>query len=207
MACFTDLATVKAALNITGTESDAVLQAIVDGVNAAMLQFFYLTDCGPTAYSSSYDVVDDVASLWLQEYPVISVDQVLVDGVVQDPATYYLDNRVGELGHLRRKFGGSVAAPAQWPVGPQVVQVTHTAGWAGGTPPADLQRAATLWAVYDWNTGPKQGFQSERIGQYSYTLGSTADVGAGFGGANAGGLPAPVARALSNWQRPFAEGG
>jgi hypothetical protein len=207
VACFTDLATVKAALGITGTESDVVLQAIVDGANAEMLRFFYLTDCGPTQYTSAYDVVDDVGGIWLQQYPVISVDSVSVDGTVQDAATYYLDSRVGDFGHLRRKFGGSISAPACWPVGPRVVSVTHTAGWAGGTPPADLQRAATLLAIYDWNTGVKQGFQSERIGQYSYTLGSAASVGQGFGGAGAGGYPAPVARILAGYKRPFAEGG
>ena len=204
MACFTDLATVKTALGITDTSSDALIQSIVDGVNAQLLNWFHLTDCGPTQYTSSYDLVDEVTGFWLQEYPVISVDSVTVDGVVQDAGTFYLDNRVGSLGHLRRKAGGSVSSPRVFPIGPQVVTVTHTAGWAGGNPPADLQRAATLLAIYDWNTGAKLGFESERIGQYSYKLGSGAG---GSGSAESGGWPAPVARALSQWARPFAEGG
>lgn len=206
MACFTDLATVKAALGITDTASDVVLQSIVDGVNAELLAWFHLDDCGPTQYTSSYDIVDEVAGIWLQQYPVISVDSVTVDGVVQDSATFYLDNRVGELGHMRRKRAGSVRVPDQFPIGPQMVTVTHTAGWAGGVPDASLQRAATLLAVYDWNTGAKQGFQSEKIGQYSYTLrgGSGAT---GVSGAEGGGWPGPVARVLAQWARPFAEGG
>ena len=209
MACFTDLDTVKTTLGIAlaDTSSDLLLQAIVDGVNASFLNHFYLTDCGPTPYTSKYDIVDAVGGFWLQQYPVISVDSVSVDGTLQAAASYYLDNRVGEFGHLRRKYGGSVAMAACWPVGPQAVEVTHTAGWTGGAPDAALQRAATLLAVHDWNTGGKLGFESERIGQYSYKLGSAASVGQGFGGAGAGGWPAPVARALASWQRPFAEGG
>jgi hypothetical protein len=188
-------------------EHDTLLTAIVDGVNASFLNHFCLTDCGPTQVQSKYDVVDPVQGIWLREWPVLSVDEVRVDGVLQDADTYYLDNRVGDFGHLRRKYGGSVAAPAQWPVGPQVLDITHTAGWALGEPDDSLQRAATLLAVYDWNTGGKLGFMQERIGQYSYKLGSAASVGQGFGGAGAGGWPAPVARVLAYWQRPFAEGG
>jgi hypothetical protein len=207
VACFTDLATVKATLAITGTEYDVVLQSIIDGVNAQLLGIFHLTDCGPTAYTSAYDIVDPVAGFWLQQYPVISVDSVSVSGAVLDPASYYLDSRVGEFGHLRRKYGGAYSSAGCWPVGPQAVEVTHTAGWAGGSPDASLQRAATLLAVHDWNTGSKQGFQQEKIGQYSYRLGSGIGSGQGAGGAEAGGWPAPVARALSQWIRPFAEGG
>jgi hypothetical protein len=63
-----------------------------------------------------------------------------------------------------------------------------------------------MLAIYNYNTEPKSGFDSEKIGQYQYKLGSAASVGQGFGGAGAGGFPAHVARVLASWRRPFAEG-
>ena len=207
MACFTDLATIKSALGINDANQDVLLQTIVDGVNSSFLNMFYLTDCGPTAYTNTYDLLDPTTMIWLQQFPVISVDEVKVDGVVADVSTYYLEARAGIFGCLMRKGASTPSVGWEWPVGPRAVEVTHTAGWAAGAPDLELQRAATLLAIYDYNTGPKMGFEVEHIGQYSYKLGSGAGgSGVGVGGAEAGGFPGPVARILSNWKRPFVEG-
>jgi len=207
MACFTALATLKAALSITDVNQDVLLQVIVDSVNSELLNFFYLTDCAPTQYTNFYDVLDSTSFIWLQEYPVISIDTVTIGGTVQDPSTYYLDARVGSMGAMKRKGMSTPAISWEWPTGPRAVEVTHTAGWAGGEPDVALQNAATLLATYSFNTGPKLGYEEEHIGQYSYKLGSAArGSGVGFGGAESGGLPGPVARILANYHRIFAEG-
>lgn len=82
--------------------------------------------------------------------------------------------------------------------------VTHTAGFAGGVPDATLVSAATLLSVYSYNTDSKLGFESERIGQYAYKLGSGSGSDT-VGGGGAGGWPSAVARLLAQWQRPFAD--
>ena len=203
---FTTLAAVKEALRISGTADDALITTIVAAVNAELLDFFHLDACASQQYTLSYDVLDEVRGIWLHPYPVISADTVVVDGVTLTAGEYYLEARNQRMGMLMRKDSGAVASAAFWPVGPQIAVITHTAGWASGTPDPSLVRAGTLLAVYAYNTEAKLGFVSERIGQYSYKLGSGIGSGQGAGGAEAGGWPAPVARILSQWVRPFAEG-
>lgn len=203
---FVDLATLKQRLRIpaSDTSQDDLLTGIVAGVNAELLNMFNLDACAETTYTHSFDVLDEVQGLWLHSYPVTGVTSVTVDGTVQDAATYYLDQRTAPLGSLMRKAAGAASAKAYWPIGPQVVTVQYTAGWASGTPSDDLISAAVAIAVWVYNTEPKAGFESERIGQYSYKLASGA-AGVGFGGANAGGFPPGAARVLAQWVRPFAE--
>ena len=197
---FTDLATVKEALGITDASQDALLTSIVDGVNAELLNVFCLTTCDPTAYTNTFDILDAFTrDIVLPQYPVISLDTVAENGTALTLTDDFYEGRPVGWGVLMRKT-------CYWPVGQRTVEVTHTAGWAGGTPPADLQRAAVVLAVYTYNTEPKTGFQSERIGQYAYRLGSGGSGGAGGGGAEAGGWPASVSRILSNHRRTFAPG-
>jgi hypothetical protein len=196
---FVDLDTVKEALGITDTSKDALLTAIVDGVNAEFLHVFCLTSCDPTAYTNTFDVLDSLTrEIMLPQYPVISLDEVKIDDSVLTLGDDYYEGRPAGFGVLLRKGD-------YWPVGQQRVEVTHTAGWAGGVPPADLQRAAVVLAVWMFNTEAHTGFVSERIGQYAYKLGSGL-VGGGGGGAHAGGWPAAVVRILANHRRAFVPG-
>ena len=203
---FIDLATLKERLRIPAadTSQDDLLTGIVDGVNAELLNLFTLTVCAETTYTHSFDVLDEVQGIWLRSYPVTGVTTVTVDGTVQAAGTYYLDQRTEPLGSLMRKSAGAASAKAYWPIGPQVVTVEYTAGWTSGTPDAALISAAVAIAVWIYNTEPKAGFESERIGQYAYKLASGA-AGVGYGGPNAGGFPPGAARVLAQWVRPFAD--
>jgi hypothetical protein len=204
---FLDLDTLKTRLRIplADTSQDVLLNGLVAAVNSELLGLFHLDDCPTQSYTTKYDVLDEVPGLWLRQYPVRSITSVTVDGVLQDAATYYLDERPGTImGSLRRKAGGASAAFDYWPVGPQIVEVVHTAGWTGGTVDAELTAAAVSIATWLYNTEPKTGLESERIGQYAYKLASGA-AGIGYGGANAGGFPAGAARVLAQWLRPFAQ--
>ena len=203
---FIDLATLKIRLRIPAadTTQDALLTGLVDSVNNELLNLFCLDACAETSYTDKYDVLDEVPGIWLKRTPVTTVTSVTVDGTLQDGSTYYLDETVGaSMGSLRRKSGSASNTFWHFPVGPQIVEVVYSAGWVGGIPDASLTSAAVSIAVWLYNTEPKVGLQSERIGQYSYKLASVA-AGLGYGGANAGGMPAGAARVLSQWIRPFA---
>lgn len=203
---FTTVDNVKLVLGIpvADTSQDSLLTLYVDAANAELLGLFHLDECGSKQYTLQYDVLDaDTRGFWLRQYPVITVDTVTVAGSVLAVDEYYLEARTARMGSLMRKLTGSSSAFACWPVGPQIVEVVHTAGWAGAVVDKDLAAAATMLVVWAYNTGPKTGFDSERIGQYFYKLASGGS--AGFGGGGAGGFPAPVARVLAQWRRVFAE--
>ena len=210
---FTTTAKVKTLLGIPAadTSQDARIDLLVAAANAEMLGYFNLTSCDPTAYTNSYDFIDDAETqdVWLRQYPVISVDEVKFAGTVQDTSDYYLSNPA-EFGLLSLTattntvpfFWRGRAAPG-FPYGRQLTEVTHTAGWAGGTPPADLQAAGALIAVARYNMDPKTGLAGEKIGQYSYTAGGGGGAG-GSGGIAADGMPVSARRALSRHLRVHA---
>lgn len=194
---FTTLTAVKNALGIPAadTSKDAQLQPLVDSANAELLAFFGLTQCDAQQYTNKYDTWDSTTDdLWLSPYPVVSVDSVSFDAVAVNAADYYLSRPTsfGQLSMLERSF----------PFGRQRIEVTHTAGWAPGDVPADLQRAGTLLAIHAFNTDARAGYDSEKIGQYSYKMGPAAAGAAGDGGGGA--YPPSVSRILAFYRRPFA---
>lgn len=206
---FTDVATVKTLLGIpvADTSQDARLTILVDSVNAEMLGFFNLTSCSPTAYTNKYDFDFDTSDVWLREYPVITVDTVSFNGTVQAASTYYLSNPK-KFGLLSLENSSGIVYPyvqvSGFPHGRQTIEVTHTAGWAGGTPPADLQGAAGLLAIARYNMDRKTGFSGEKIGQYSYDLGG-GGAGSGVVGAiGLDGMPIGTRRVLSQHLRILA---
>ena len=174
---FTDSATLKTLLGIPAadTSQDARLTLLADAVDAELLGVFNLTSCDPTAYTLKYDFdMGGTRDVWLRAYPVISVDEVKFDGTVQTDDTYYLSNPK-RFGLLSLTDASNITDPfirlARFPFGRQLLEVTHTAGWAGGVPPADLRAAAALMAIARYNMDRKTGFQGEKIGQYSYQMG------------------------------------
>jgi len=201
---FTTVAKVKEALRIPAADTtfDALLATIVASVDSTFLTIFGLTSTDPTAYTNLYDIDDsETEGIWLLEYPVISVDEVKFAGTVQVLTSVYLRNPKS-FGMLKLLSGGVNGArmPGTFPFGAQIVEVTHTAGWA--TVPDDLCGAATSVAVLRFNTDPKLGYDSEKIGQYSYKLGSP---GGGSGGeSSGGGFPGTVNSVLAHHRRPFA---
>jgi hypothetical protein len=196
---FTTRDRVKLALGIptADTTHDAYLDVLVSESNSQLLAIFQLTQCDPLAYTRTYDIHDsDTEAFWLTPYPVISVDEIRYSGTTQTLTDFYTRNPT-QFGLLSIIGNGLF-----FPFGRQAIEVTHTAGWA--TVPPELEHAATVLAVLAFNTDGKIGYDSERIGQYQYTIGA---VGGAEGGATSpGGWPSVVQRALANHMRPFASG-
>lgn len=204
---FLDLATLKLRLRIPAADvsQDSLLTGLVAAVNNEMLGLFNLDQSTTTTYSVTYDVLDSVPGIWLKQYPVRIVNSVSIDGAALAAGEFYLDPRTDVLGSLMRKSGsGAAQRRVFWPAGAQVVTVSHDAGWDGDVVDAALTSAAVSIATWLYNTEPKTGLESERIGQYAYKMASGA-AGIGYGGAAAGGYPAGAGRVLAQWIRPFAD--
>ena len=201
---FCELADVKAALRIpdADTTHDARLQQLIDATEAELLGMFHLDQVATQAYTNLYDFFDhDEEGVWLRQYPVVTVTEVKIDGVVQDLTQWYR-RRPANLGFLAAQYNGKVI---YMPLGRQRLEVTHEAGWAGGVVDASLQMAAVSIVMARWNVDPHLGFDSERIGQYGFTLGvgGAGGVTASTGGLFTDGIPVSARRALSQWVRPF----
>lgn len=196
---FTTRDRVKLALGIPSADTthDAYIDDLVEEANAQLLAVFQLSQCDPLQYTRTYDIHDSsTEAFWLTPHPVVTVDEVKYSDTTQTLTDFYLRNPT-QMG-LLSIIGNGI----YFPFGRQAVEVTHTAGWA--TVPAELRRAGTVLAVHGFNTDGKIGYDSERIGQYQYTLGA---VGGAEGGAvSPGGWPSAVQRALANHLRPFASG-
>ncbi len=196
---FTTTALIKTLLEIPAldTTHDAKLDAIVAAVNKELLELFHLDQTLAKQYTEKYDVYDRYTEdIWLWAYPVITVDTVKFDGTTLDADQYYKKKpqKMGMLSLLTRRF----------PVGRQLTEVTHTAGWAGDVVDDDLIAAAGLMVIVRFNTDAKMGFTSERIGQYFYQLGGGAAAGIGAsGGVGQDGIPLAARRILAQWVRPF----
>ncbi len=175
-------------IDTADTSQDDLLNSIVDASNSEMLSLFNLESTVPTSYANTYDVTDAFSrGMWLYQYPVISITSVSIDGTVIDPSKYYLKHPKG--------FGLIAGIDDNFYQSTQKIEITHVAGF--DPVPASLTRAAVVLAANMYNTEAKTGFKSERIGQYSYTLGGEGNLASDF--------PAQTKRALSQWLRPFAE--
>lgn len=188
------LADLKAFLRIptADTTNDAALTLIVGGVNSTLLKVFGgLSAVAVTSYTDRITVGDSSTSaLWLRRWPVVAITSVVEDGDTLASSLYAFD---GEIGMLR------LVQQGRWfSCGRDSVVVTYTAGWAGAVD-GDLVLAGVLMGAHAWNTGPRAGLSSERIGQYGYKLagGSAAgqDAAGGFG------IPPEAERILSNYRR------
>lgn len=192
---FCTLSDVKESLRIpaSDTSQDSLIQGIVDAANDEVLRLFNLTSTAPTEYTNKYDVYDAYSrGIYLIQYPVISITSVTIDQSVIDPSLYYLKNPAS--------FGLISGVNDNFYQSKQKIEIVHMAGFAS-IPPA-LKRGVITLAVSIYNLEAKTGFRSEKIGQYSYVLGSPAG---GMDGATVGDFPAQTKRALSQFIRPFAE--
>jgi hypothetical protein len=188
----TSLAAVKALLGIpaSDTSKDAMLTILVDAANRTVLDVFGLTSAAVTSYTDRIDVDDDSTAILLtRRWPLVAVTSVTEQGAVLASSKYSSN----ELGAIKLLTTGRF-----WAYGRESVVVVYTAGWS--SVPADLAYAAGLIAAFGFNTAPKVGLQSERIGQYSYTLGSDSSASSGTGGF---GIPPEAERILASWRRVF----
>lgn len=195
---FLDLTTLKGYLGIPASDTtrDTLLTALVDMSNAEMAAFFGLTTDAVTAYTDTIDVLDvddGIWQVWTRRYPVVAISSVTEAGSVVASTGYALALDFG----LVKRLGDLTS----WAIGRSGVVIAYTAGFSAV--PGDLKHAAALIAVHAFNTAPRSGLKSEKIGQYSYELGG-ASVAGGESGGGGFGIPPEAERILAKWRRPFA---
>ncbi len=110
-------------------------------------------------------------TIWLVEFPVVSVQQLIIDGGVVDPADFKIYADAGYL-RLARRVGTQVSQPQATvivPDGVQNVRVDYTGGYA--TIPSNLVQACRDLAAHLFLLSPasekRAGIISRSVGDKS----------------------------------------
>ena len=183
MADLTTTARCKRVLGIpTGvTVHDALLDDLVSVADQQVLGWCGMAALTSTSVTELYDIeAVGTTELSLRQFPVSAVASVLLAGATATATTYYVDKLPGIL---RLTTSGYF-----FPAGRQQVQVTYTYGFS--TVPADLQHAATLCAVAEFNRARHAGMTREGMSGYSYTADPSA-------------MPAAAQAILARYVRAF----
>lgn len=167
VATLTSTARCKRVLGIPAavTIHDALLDDLVDVGEQSVLAYCGMAALTSTTVTELYDIeAAGTSELRLRGFPVISVASVVASGATLDATQWYIDNRPGivRLAPLGYYF----------PEGRQKVEVTYTFGYA--SPPADLQHAATLITVAEFNRARHAGLSSEGMSGYRYSVDDSA---------------------------------
>lgn len=167
MATLTSTARCKRVLGIPAgvTLHDALLDDLVDVGEQMVLAYCGMAALTATSVTELYDIeAAGTSELRLRGFPVSSVQAVVASGATLQATQWYVDTRPGivRLSPLGYFF----------PVGRQQVSVTYTFGYA--SPPADLQHAATLVAVAEFNRARHAGLSSEGMTGYRYSVDDSA---------------------------------
>lgn len=198
MPQITSLAQVRALMKIPAglTAGDYLLGLIIEGVEADILSQISCPAITATTYVERIDVeFEDEDDLPLEYRPIVGVHTVVDGGRTRPTDSYYSPSSHGAV--------RLVNEGDYFTQGRQKVEVTYTAGWAGGsTNPEvqDLVLAATLMVVRDANTGSHAGMLSETIGKYKYEV-AGGDITKGFGPADA-----QIESILSKYRRLMPRG-
>jgi hypothetical protein len=147
-------------------------------ISAASLMALHRTNRNGFLSETTTELYDgnNAPRVWLRRTPVTAVTAVTVNG-------FAVDNTYGDgwtfrpdTGELRRGTGQVDQRFAWWfPKGLQNVEVTYTAGYS--SVPADVVRAVLILVKHLADSSKVTGlFQSEKLGDYSYTLADLASV-------------------------------
>ena len=202
---YTDLATVKTLMGISGSAKDTQITLLIPMVTATINKALD-RDLRWTAYVEKQDG-SGTELLRLEQWAVDIAEtfQVKVGDAVIASDNYEID---AEAALVTRKSTTNLqlwrTLPV-WEIGVQNIEITYTAGYKfGGSPalPPDVTQAASYAVGYFLeNSGAiAGGFESERIGHYSYKRaapGSVSDAGSAGGLA----LPAQVWGMLAPYKR------
>jgi len=149
----TTLAQVKAVLELTETDWDALITDLIGAVSKRSASY-----CNRDFESKSRVEYHDGGGqyLYLKGLPVVALTSVYgsdtwewgTDNLI--PATDY---QLLEAGMLAYRYGA-------WPYGPQALKVTYTGGYAVDTIPADLEMAVRSQVAYDFNRRKDIGLES-----------------------------------------------
>lgn len=158
------LSELKTFLSISGTDQDTILQIYVDSANAFIINYLN-RDIEETAYTDEVYDGPGTPALVLRQYPLISVEEVLVNGEAETESTDVTDT---EGYYIKSYDNGILYNRAFWDRGRGIIQVSYTAGYT--TIPGDLKHASLAVAGYFRNMGNKTGVRSESLGSYSYSI-------------------------------------
>lgn len=151
---------VKTYLGITDTNSDAVLNALVSNVSAAVEAY-----CNRTFASASYTETRNGGcgpKLFLANGPVTAVASVTVDGQTVNPAPDALSGGfVFDSNVVYIRPGG--IGPQEFRKGIQNVVVQYTAGFA--SIPLDVNQATVLWIASIYAKRNRIDKRNETLGQ------------------------------------------
>lgn len=163
MATLTSTARCKRVLGIPVgvTVHDALLDDLVEVGEQMVVNYCGMAALTATTVTETYDInMAGTSELRLRGFPVSSVGAVVCSGSTLESTQWYVDNRPGIIR----------LAPSGYyfPEGRQQVEVTYTFGYSD--PPADLQHAATLCAVAEFNRARHAGMSNEGMTGYRYSV-------------------------------------
>lgn len=98
--------------------------------------------------------LEEDAEVFLQQYPVIGISSIAIEGVAIDAASYDLDKHIGRIKFTTTQTG--------------ILKVTYTAGVA--SVPDPIHMAAIKLCAYMYQRRKREGVSSESLLGYSYTL-------------------------------------
>ena len=170
-----DLVTASEVANaLPALATDPDLSALISVASAAVE-----AACGQAFTQAAVDVYldgRDKPSLWLDRLPIASITAITIDGteiLTTDQYSFH-----PETGELRRNDGRSPRRWAsRWPEGMRRIRVQYTGGPATIPPLVKRATLLTLKALKD--AAPASGaYQSESIGDYSYSLKGIDEIAA-----------------------------
>lgn len=172
-----NLSDFKAFLKITNTTNDSLLTMLLRSVSDFIQGVLISVDnsdggyCNrrfkATTYTTANYSGDSTVNLLLRQYPINSIATIVIDETTTFPDG---TNTLADLGfYIDEEIAGNIIYTNGWACGdPHNIQITYNAGY--GDVPVDLQLAAMQLGSLQWNLKGKEGYKSEKIGEYSYTL-------------------------------------
>jgi len=157
------------------TSQDALINQLIDGVSAAVEAYCRVTFAQASPPATITEYVDGGGKvLLLKQRPVLTLTSVS-DRQDSPPSAltapeYELDDEAGTI-YRKINYSGHPSG-ATWESGRRRWEVIYTAGYL--TCPADVQQAVLRWIESLMRSGD---VQSEKLGDYAYTLKAQADAG------------------------------
>lgn len=133
---------------LSASELDALLASKIAAVSERIRAYTRrnLTQRAITGERYGHSGRDDL--LQLREYPIVSVEEVRIDGSAIAASSYDFDANEARCGHLIETSGA-------WPEGRRHIEVDYTAGYP--VVPRDLAEAATIQTIWDLKRTPAAG--------------------------------------------------
>ena len=179
----TSTTNVKRVLGIPAaiTQHDDFIGYLVTAVDDEILGYTGMTALTQTTFTDKIDITSEGQNeVLLNNFPVISVSSLSVDGTSVSSSAYYLDKDVGVIRYTSlSKF---------FPTGRQIVEATYVGGFA--SIPNDLEFAAAILAASHFNGARHAGMLYEQVATYRYRRRE--------------GLPEDVISMLGKYRRIFA---